>query len=93
MNAATAVLAQKDTTVVFAMIQPMDLPFPRFVRDERLIPAEIGVAVPALGFDALHLFFRDIHSIFVAASAADMTVPVLEDWQMMNGERHEFIHK
>ena len=56
----------------------------RAVFDERLQPAEVGVLVPALGEDALPFFFRDRDLILLTTGAANVAVPVLEHWEMID---------
>src|SRR5215469_18801070 len=71
------------------MIQPIAVPFARTVLDERLMAAQVGVAVPALRLDALLLLLGDGDAVFFAAGAANVTVPVLQDRQMMDGDCHD----
>jgi hypothetical protein len=88
VDAAAALVAQEDAAAVGAVVEP-PLPRPRRpVARERSQAAEVLVAVPALGVDALLLLVGDGDDVFVAASAADVAVPVLQDGQMADGERH-----
>jgi hypothetical protein len=75
VNAAAALLGEEDTAAVGAVV-------------ERGQSAEVPVAVPALGLDALLLLLRDGYLILLAAGAADMAVPVLQNREMTDRKRH-----
>ncbi len=88
VDAATALLAQEDAAAVGPVVEP---PFPRprrAVTDERGEAAEVLVAVPALGVDALLLLVGDGDEVLLAAGTADVAIPVLQDGEMTDGERH-----
>src|SRR5438067_1825222 len=54
--------------------------------------AQVLVAIPALCLDAATLFFGERHLIFLAAGTADVTVPVLQDRQVVDWQSHEMFH-
>src|SRR5262249_49196107 len=55
---------------------------------ERSQSAEVPVAVPALRLDALPLLLGDGDLIFLAAGAADVAIPVLQNREMTDRKRH-----
>src|SRR5665213_2314628 len=76
VDAATALVAEEYAAAVGPVIEP---PFARPRRplaDERNMPAEVGVAIPALGFDALAFFVGDGDNVFLTTGSADVAIPV-----------------
>src|SRR6516162_11506504 len=84
VDAATALVAEKYAAIVLAVVQAMTPRLARAVLDERLQAAQVGVLVPALGENALPFFFRDRDLIFLTTGAANVAVPVLEHWEMID---------
>src|SRR4051794_20534925 len=79
VNPAAALVAEKDAAVVAAMIEPIRPPPPRAMGCEEGNVLEIGFLVPSLRLDALPFLVREGDDVFLAAVAADVAVPVLQD--------------
>ncbi len=88
MDAAAALLAQEDATAVGPVIELVAPPPKRAYWFERFVTAEVFVAIPALFLDAFFLVVRNRDQILLAAGAADVAVPILQDRQVVDRKRH-----
>src|SRR5262249_53885789 len=89
VDPAAALFAQENAAAIGAMVE-LVAPGPGRPHPlERRQPAQVPVPVPALRLDAAALLIGDGDLVFLAAGAADVAVPVLQDWEMADGERHQ----
>ena len=86
--AATPLVAEKNAAAIGTVIEPPLARPRRTLADERDVTAEVGVAVPALGLNALAFLVGDGDDVFLTTGAADVAIPVLQDRQMADRERH-----
>ena len=83
-----ASLAEEDAAAVLAAVQDGAARPERPDAAEGRQAAEVAVGVPALRLDAPPLLVGETDLIFLAAGAADVAVPVLQNGEMADGESH-----
>src|SRR5262249_20569741 len=89
MDAAASLLGEEDTATVRAVVELRAASPDRSCALKGSQPPEVLVAVPALAVNALPFLRGDGDLVFLAAGAADVTVPVLQDREMTDRERHQ----
>ena len=92
VNATAARRAQKDAGSIASLIQAI-APRPRRpVPNEERKVAQVRLSLPSLGFNAFAFVLGNEHVVLVAAGTAAMAVPVLNDGEMADWQRHGSDH-
>ena len=92
VNATAAGRTQKDAGSIASLIEPITPRPRRPVPNEERQVAKVRLSLPSLGFNAFAFVLGNEHMVLVAAGTAAMAVPVLNDGEMADWQRHGSDH-